>query len=249
MECKTARLLTELERSWAPELGESDAADLHRHLADCPDCALHHQAEQRCDQALGQAMRAVAIPAGLRGRLLAGLPRPAWQRRAALRRVLAAAAALLLLAAGWAWWHQPMAIDLADRAAFVNVRPQTADDVDAAFAELGIATRAPRGRGLNFDYNLLTFQDLAVFRGQQRFHLEKRENVPLLVFRQGAAEARVYILDAERFDLSALDQTPHGSGRFTVVGIPADDPRFGYVIEYSGGSLPVFFQVGGLPPA
>lgn len=242
MDCKTARLLIELERPWASELGSADVEALRSHLADCPDCA-PLRAEQRCDETMGRAIRAVAVPDGLRERILSRLNRRPWHQRPAVRWSASAAAAVLLFSAGLAWWNHRIAVDLEDRALTVNKTFQNAKEVDDWFAEQGIATRAPRGQGLSFDYNLLTFRDLvkpAKFQGQ---------TVPLLIFRQGAAEARVYILDAARFDMSILNGAPSGSGRFTVIGLPSDDERFGYIIEYSGGSLQTFFHVGGLPPA
>src|SRR5262245_51711632 len=98
MDCDHARLLLSFRRDLAA-LDRSEADHLNEHLEQCPDCAGLTAADQRLDQALGRAMRAVSVPAGLKERLLSVLPgpRPLWRR---WRFVASAAAAALLLAGG-----------------------------------------------------------------------------------------------------------------------------------------------------
>ena len=81
MDCKTARLLSDFARP--QDLGRADAAAFEGHIADCPECAAVVGAERRLDQRLGEAMRHVPVPEGLRGRLLDRLAaeRRGWYRR------------------------------------------------------------------------------------------------------------------------------------------------------------------------
>src|SRR5438067_12236471 len=95
MDCKTARLLLDFARPRAPEVEPDDADALDRHLADCPACAALAGDERRLDDALGRAMRQVAVPDRLRQQVLNRLEadRAEWYRRwygHGLRAVLAA---------------------------------------------------------------------------------------------------------------------------------------------------------------
>src|SRR5204863_3538530 len=98
MDCRTARHLLEFSRPRASELEEQDQDALNGHLAVCPDCDAMARAEREADQHLGQAIRDVPVPHGLRERLMRRLreEREAWLRRWVARglRVVAAVAAL-----------------------------------------------------------------------------------------------------------------------------------------------------------
>ena len=90
MDCRTARQLLDFARPRRPELEAVELEELEAHLADCPDCGPLAQVERQMDNRLGQAMRAVAVPENLQGRLLARLEsdraRQArqWRRRLAI---------------------------------------------------------------------------------------------------------------------------------------------------------------------
>jgi hypothetical protein len=232
MECKTARLLVPFARPRSAELDPEEAEALARHLAECAECRQLHQAEQAIDAQLGQAIRDVPVPEGLRDRLLVGL---AEQRRLVLRRrwvrvAGSLAAALLLAVAGWLLWPRPLVpIDLNALSQAANSPPQSAEQVEEAFAQAGIKVRVPT----EFDYRLLTHHG--------RTELEGRL-VPSLEFRSGPAFLRVYVLDGKQFNLPHLEQNPEGlSGRVTVKWWgKSSDGKFGYIIEYTGHSLEPF---------
>src|SRR5262245_2648331 len=102
MDCNHARLLLTFARDRA-DLDQSEAEGLEDHLSLCPDCANLAATEQRLDLALGRAMRDVPVPAGLKGRLLAAVARPAFSWR---RRLIAGAAiaAALLVSVALSWY-------------------------------------------------------------------------------------------------------------------------------------------------
>src|SRR5690606_38408018 len=81
MECRTARLLLDLAHPPADPLDAADAGALEGHLACCPDCAALARGQGRFDDAVGLAMRRVAVPEGLRDRLLARLEQEPPTRR------------------------------------------------------------------------------------------------------------------------------------------------------------------------
>lgn len=233
MDCKTARLLIELERPWAPELAAADTDDLRSHLADCPDCATLHRHETRCDEAIGQAVRAVAVPAGLRQSILDRLEQPRWHQRPLVRTALAAAA-VLLLAVGYVWWRQPVLLNLDTIAQNANDWPRSdATAVDNWFRKQDIVARVPRG----YNYTLLTYAGRTELHGVQ--------GVPTVTLTtRGGDVAHIFILDS-RFDLDALDEQPHGSGRYTIQALPAEPGvPFRWIIKFTGGVKEAFEQVG-----
>jgi len=114
MDCRTARLLLDFARPIPAELAADETRDLETHLAGCVECDGLVRAERRLDEPLGQSMRALPLPIGLRDRLLTRLDaeRGAWQRRWVFRS-LAAAAALALAVWGISELaHRPVSLDL-----------------------------------------------------------------------------------------------------------------------------------------
>src|SRR5712671_2771679 len=97
MDCRTARLLLDFARPGSIELEASELTDLDGHLGGCSECDTFAHAERLVDSRLGPAMRAIAVPPVLRGRLLARLDveRFTWYRRRVVPAVLTAAALLL----------------------------------------------------------------------------------------------------------------------------------------------------------
>jgi hypothetical protein len=223
------------------ELEGSEAEDLESHLAECAQCGAVAQVERRADNRIGQAMRAVPVPDGLRHRLLAQLDaeRDAWYRRRVRRGlgVFAAAAALLLVVwVGFAFQkNRPQQVDLEGLAQKVqgDIANPTPDRVQDHFAVKGIATVAPPES--MFNYRLLRYYAVESLQGKR---------VPVLLFTNGSDQARVYILSERHFDLEAAlaEPTNVGSGcRIDVLPGPDNAKlRVIYVIIYTGQRLDAF---------
>lgn len=242
MDCKTAQLLLHFASPCRTELEGGEAEDLESHLAECPQCGALAQAERRADNRIGQAVRAVPVPEGLRGRLLAQLDaeRDAWYRRRVRRglAVLASAAAVLLLALAGFAWHQGRVVRVDSAAIGDDFLSYVANPSPAAVRERfhylhKLETVAPPET--LFNYRLLRYDCPAELQGKR---------VPLLIFTHGDDQARVYILSARDFDLDDALANPvvPGSGyRVEVLPGPADaDMRVAYLVVYTGDSLQPF---------
>jgi hypothetical protein len=241
MDCKTAHLLLDFTRPTPTELEASEAEALENHLLDCSACARLARDERRLDEHVGQAMREVVVPLGLRERLIAGLqpqalplPRRRFSRGA---WSLAAAAALLLLALGGAYVAaRPRSVDLAQLQdnAWAQFNPQR-EQVDSWLHAGHFRVPAPGG----FNYSLLTHYDVA--------HLDSR-SVPMLLFtfpKEGRVQqARVYLLDSRQFNLATLrDAPPVFESGCVVDFIPhPSDPRFGYLVVHNADTVDSFFE-------
>jgi hypothetical protein len=219
MDCKTARLLLAFARPQAGEIQEADAADLERHMANCPACAEAARFDRLLDQQLGRAVRAVEVPAGMQTAILSRLEKHAktWQRWVK-RAGQIAAAAVLLLAAGLLCWHilHRPPLDLVKvheehNSLAQSERPSPAS-LQAYYRKLGFAVQPPD----NFNYNLVIAFGVANLQGQQ---------VPRLVFlRRGGPRgeddpnhALVYLVSNRQFDLKALAESPElESGQYKV---------------------------------
>ncbi len=234
MDCKTARLLLEFARPSAPELDPADAEGLHEHLTDCPDCGPLYQVERKVDDYLARAVRAVPLPEGLEARLGDRLRRErrAWYRRRLWVPSVAAAAAAVILAVvlGIGRHRSLPGVDLEALIHDLNNRAGASPaQVEEWFQNAyHVQTVAP----VQFDYNFLTFYDLADFQGQR---------VPVLMFQHGRATARVYILSAKQFDLDAIRPAPG----YPAEVIRSDNPQFAYVVIYTGERLDWFFNKTG----
>ena len=108
------------------------------------------------------------------------------------------------------------------------------EEVAAAFAPLP----APMPTDINLNYSHLTYCGWGELEGQR---------VPLLIFQNGSATLRVYILDGKRFDLApwAGNQL---SGKVTLELRVSADGRFGWLFEYTSDSLRPF-EARDVPPA
>jgi len=228
MDCRTARQLLDFARPRRPELEAAELEELEAHLADCPDCGPLAQVERQMDSRLGQAMRAVAVPENLRGRLLARLEsqRASQVRKWRRRLAIPAAAAVLLLSAwiGWKWLEKPLAIDVeqvadADQGKIFNPRPEPVEDF---FRAEGIPIIAPP------DANYLFLREYYVVSLQGK-------RVPKLLFTDGKSNTLVYILSAKDFDVAAALRTPVtvGSGWRAVMRQDTSG-KYGYLVIYLG---------------
>ncbi len=229
MDCNTARLLLEFVRRGPVEIEASGTADLEQHLARCPDCDRHARAEARRDEALGQAMRRVDVPPGLREQLLARLEveRGDWYRRrfANLLRAAAAVAAVLLLAWGaWRWFGSArIPLDpehIWQEASFP--RPDRRAEVEESFRRLGAPIIAP---DLNYAY--LTAHGLAELPGYPG------RVVPQLVFTRDTCNAVVFVIDTRRCSLPDHFEPPSGSA-FHIDRLEPDGGWFAYLVLYTG---------------
>jgi hypothetical protein len=239
MDCNDARLLLNFARPLNSELEESEAEALASHLANCPTCGAH-RAEQRVDDHIGLAIRAVAVPAGLRGRILAQLAtqRDSWYRRRFLIWGSSAAAAVLIGMVTWSLWKpHPAVPDLQALYDHANSLPATPAEVEDWFRQRKVAMKAPG----QFNYALLAACDLAPLQGKQ---------VPVLDFNYGSDWARVYVLNDRDFNLKALERESVRSGRYTVQWCAdATDPHTAYVFVYTGGMLERFYNQNPPPVA
>jgi hypothetical protein len=231
MDCKTARLLLDFARPGAPELERADADALEGHLAGCPHCDGLAHAERRLDSALGQAMRQVEVPDGLRAQLLARLEaeRGAWYRHWYGHgfRALAAAAAVLLLVWGWWYWRADQARPVQPESVVqaFNLSRTNRDEVQASFKALGVVTELPR----NLNYAYLLNHGLRELPGHPG------TKVATLVFSRDDRLALVFVLPARQFDVKAAASDFSGYAfKLKVVGGPGDP--YPYLVLYNGES-------------
>jgi hypothetical protein len=241
MDCRTARLLATCAGPRAAELHGDEAKALAAHLADCPECTSIHETEQRIDERLGRAMRDVPLPPGLHERLVTSLAAERWayQRRKLVRTFAGIAAAVVLALAWYFWPRPPMQLDLVDlhRKANANPPPASAEEVVDDWHRDGVAVQMPAD--VNLNYNCLTYSGWGEIQGQR---------VPLLIFQNGSAVLRVYILDGKRFDLGPWVGNPL-SGKVTLEVRMSADGRFGWLFEYTTDSLKPFQARDVLPAA
>jgi hypothetical protein len=232
MDCNHARLLLIFARKRS-ELEATEAEALDAHLRNCSPCAGLAEAERRLDESIGEAIRDVPMPAGLHGRLLAGLDRDRSIRRWHRGLTTASLAAGLLLAVGLAWFfwigarvtpdYEDLYVKVSDK---VRATPEA---VEAWFQDQGLPMEAPR----QFNYDLLISYDTAQFMNRR---------VPRLVFFHRGdnkgflpAVAEVYVLSGRQFHLDQAPQHPASMELFM------DNPNFQYVaIVSTGGSLMPF---------
>jgi anti-sigma factor (TIGR02949 family) len=241
MDCNHARLLLLFARKPA-DLDLADAEALGAHLDQCPDCQALAGAEERVDQALGRAIRDVAVPASLRERLLTRLQQ---ERRVVWRYRLAAAgglAAALLLTAGlaWAFWlgKQPE-VDLNAFQDMVSIKVAAApEQVEQWFQEQGVAMKAPT----LFNYHLLYTYDTTHF-------MNRRVAKLIFVHRDSGSTAAVYVLSRTQFDWKSEELPPsiHTSfpSNHTIEPLP-EDPDYLFLAVFTGGSLDPFRKPDGI---
>jgi hypothetical protein len=233
MDCKNARLLLPYYRPTATDLDEADTAALENHLALCPECQALDRGEHLFDQVLGQAMRDVAVPAGLQSRLLGrlGMQRPPFYYRHFSRIASGLAAAGVLLIVGlltWVWLKptrpELQLAELFDRQV-ETMASRSPDAVSFWFGENHKVNMIPPPR---FNYAHLVHYGLENWQGKR---------VPLLVFVRGNTQAKVFVVSAEQFHINPL---PTGSGIFDTGGFLLDiwkdmePPGTAFIIIYTG---------------
>jgi hypothetical protein len=236
MDCKTAHLLLEYAGARNSELDAGEASALKEHLAECPDCVRLARMDRAAADRLGEAMRAVPVPPGLRDRLLARLESEHDPRRRRLfgartRWAAAAAAVILALSFGLLWQiHHARPIDLEELS--YKVWEQTANPSAESVREWFLReTKLAITPPPHFDYRLLTHYYLADLYG---------EKVPLLLFTNRSLQARVYVVSDKQFKLKNLAPSG-GSGCTSVVSL-FDNGHSAYLILFTGESLEPFLS-------
>jgi hypothetical protein len=234
MDCRTARQLLDFARPIHPELERGELRELEGHLADCPECGPAARAERRLDEHLGQAMRAVPVPKGLRDRISARLARERWGWKGRGRKIAASlgAAAAIFLAIGLCWllWprgplHVPEGLGNDAWLQIANPRPEA---IEAAFESRGIKTVAPA----DINYGLLRYYGVENLNGK---------TVPILFFTDGKNDARVYILSVKIFDVEEAFANQQGVGSGWSAEVRYDPTKqYGYLIIYTGERLKLF---------
>jgi hypothetical protein len=229
MDCTSARLLLIFRRP-----GELDAAEretLDQHLEGCPDCAAHFHQEARVDQAVCTAMRAVPVPAPLRGQILGELAR----RRRPYPWPWAAAAACILLALGLGLYAWTQSKPVFDPEEFFHIASKATDpdQVEGWFADQGMVMVAPR----QFNFAYLDSYDTQTVQGRP---------VPHLLFHLrgngGPAIAHVYVLSTKTFKIGDLpDEISRSNHNIRFLRDP--DGQFLYAVVYTGGTLIPFFRL------
>jgi hypothetical protein len=238
MTCRDAQFYLRLRRESADELGET-AADLDRHLAACPDCGAEARAERSFDRALGSAMRAVVVPAALRGQLLANLSatRGSLVRQKMVRSV--ALAASLFLTVGLAFGAFSASRPKLDTSLIVTTTDEQLQNPELAtsqwLAEQHLRPELP----FRFDF------DLYVTHGTQPV---QGRDVPVVVFRErtGPGFAKILIFRrGAQFDLKGVQDAQASHSRAVVLDEPTRFPDVVYVVVYTGQSLQPFLKSPG----
>jgi hypothetical protein len=232
MDCRTARLLLHFARPLPSELPAGEAHALEAHLTGCPECEALALAERQFDARLGEVMRQVPVPDGLRERILGRLTTERGDRRRVWVGWTARAAAVAALVVigviiGVAWRGQhPPELDLAALLQERCYRSLDYDGVRDAFQEqYQLKTATPTA----FNYGYLKVFGLAECQGRR---------VPCLFFAHNKTEAWVYVVNKHQFDLAALpDGEAENSGGYHAAVMRADDPDHAFVIIYAGDSL------------
>jgi hypothetical protein len=234
MDCKTARVLLEFARPH--ELDAAEAQALDSHLASCGECDALARAERQLDEQFGRAVRQVALPAGLRERIVGQLQQErniGRSRRVAWTRRIAAVAAALLLAALVGYLLYPseppdLRVDELQNRAFLQ-RGANRERVQEWLSEQRGNLAAPA----QFNYALLAYYGLEE---------QQKQRIPMLVFVNGRDRALVYIISGKQFNLDALvrDRPASSGGQSVAILADGEHPDIAYVVIYTGESLQPF---------
>ena len=235
MDCKTARLLLDFARPQACELETEEAAALDSHLDHCSDCHSAAHDERQLNDHLGQAMRRVEPPAGLRAQLLARLDseRGDWHRQRFARgaRWSAAAAAVLLL--GWSAWYwmerTPAPVDL--QRVVESITGAAAQDprvqAEKTLQRMGVNT--PLSPHLN--YNLLICPPM-----EAELPGYPDRKVPVLLFERSGRHATVYLVKERAFPADLVGVA--GGATYKAELLPRSQGEgYRYLVIHDGDNL------------
>jgi hypothetical protein len=245
MDCRDAQFYLRFRRPGSDELGPEATADLDHHLAECPACGQAARSEAAFDRTIGSAMTAVAIPTGLRNRLVTHVAarRGTALRRKAYRYAGLATAAMVLLGVGIGALNTRVVPNV--ESLIILNEPQDAEQQEAAVRTWLAQNKLPPQLPENFDYAL------HVHHGVERV---QDRDVPVVVFRDrnGPGFAKVYIFRNDaRFKTDELREqigkTNSRSQCTATVATVSDARGVVYVIVYTGPSLDAFLKPRGLP--
>jgi len=234
MDCNSARLFIPFHRPGGRDLDGPEAAELDAHLDHCTECNALAMNVHRLDQHLGQAMRAVEVPRGLRDQILERLAsQPAGVSRRWVGpavRVFAVAAALLLLVGAWFVFYnpprQPLSVD--DIVVHINISRPTQEEGNAQLRQLGTRPGAPAF--VNYAF-LSGSPSLAILPGTQ--DLKSPVKVPQFVFSQGDRQAIVYAISRRSFQLQASQGSSDGY-TYRADVVQPEQAEFAYLVLYNG---------------
>lgn len=242
MECRDAQFYLRLKRhAGAPgtdELGPEAQAALADHCAGCPACAADARAAANFDRALASAMTDVAVPTGLRARLLAhtgAKVATAWRARVARRGVLALAASVLVLFGLSVLSRSRPVVDTDTIAQIADLQAHDPESATRAFLE---KNGAPAALPLRFDYAL------HVFNGYERVG---GRDVPVVVFRspdpadRGTAVVYVFAADG-RFDLRQLREAQVSGSHVQVFPGDGEFKGFTYIVLTTNADVARFMR-------
>jgi hypothetical protein len=242
MECRDAQFYLRLRRHAADELGADLTGALEGHLTGCAACAADARTALSFDRVVASAMKAVAIPTGLRERLIT---RAAAKQGAVLRRKLyrigaTCAAALVLLALGFGVFSnsrpQLNTDDLVLRAEKQVIEPE--ETVRAWLAQQQLPDELPPPFN-SFDYNLLAGTGTEEVQGR---------TVPVITFRNNTGFAKVYIFRDKEFVLTGVRDVQSSRASAQVFTGKGRSEGVTYVCVYTGHDLKPFLRTrnGGL---
>lgn len=196
MNCHDIQLLLAFVDRKTEELDETERAIVQQHLNQCPACAEAAQADRRVDETFGALMRDVAVPAGLKQKVLGKLDHP----RAGLpwKSGLALAAAIAIALSAWLYFAEQTrpAVTLEDIAFYAIDGNLEADAAERELANRGVTVKVPRTL---FDYAYLQNIDVIEFKGRRVAKLTFSR-----VESSQPATASVLILSREQFNLKEL---------------------------------------------
>ena len=231
MQCRDAQFYLRLRRHAGDELGADVAGDLDRHLVGCPACAGDARSAASFDRAVATAMTAVAVPAGLRDRLLtlASAHRGGVLRRRVYR--VAALAASVFVVTGLAFGIFSASRPRIDTNQIVVNSDRLFEDPEGALRDWLVAQKFPEQLPEPFDPYLLMSLGSESIQGK---------DVPVAVFRHPAAASRergfakVYIFrDDGTFNLKDLQDAQMSHTMVRVIKDPARFRGVQYVIVHT----------------
>ena len=189
MECQDVRQLLAFHERASEDLDAAERDAIQKHLDTCPECASLAQSQRSADQAIGAAMRAVAVPAGAKSQLLKRLAAERGGGSWSVRALAAAAAIVIATTAGSVYWTINQKLE------FVLVEDDTPiggwkrDSVQQHLAQRGLTVTPPS----NVRYDLLRRVEIVQMEGRPVAKLN-------FVRQDGMSSIAVYIVDTRYFD-------------------------------------------------
>jgi hypothetical protein len=233
MQCRDAQFYLRLRRHAGDELGADVTGDLDRHIADCPTCAADAHTAASFDRAVARAMTAVAVPTGLRDKLmtLASAHRGGVLRRKVYQ--VAALAASVFLVAGLSFGIFSATRPKIDSIAMLTPTDRLIEDPEGALRDWLIAQKFPEHLPEPFDPNLLIALGKEPIQGK---------DVPVAVFRHPRERgfARVYIFrDDGTYNLKDMQDAQLSHTMARVIDDPVRFRGVKYVIVHTVHPDPV----------